>query len=98
MKERIYLINLYDIYGTLLDEKKQKFFEYYYFDNLSLKEISENLDISRNGVHKHLKNIEAKLKFYESKLNFYEKKIKLNKIISDIKDENIKKKLEKISW
>jgi Uncharacterized protein conserved in bacteria len=50
MKERIYLNNLYDIYGELLDSKKKEYFEMYYFDNLSLQEISDNLGVSRNAI------------------------------------------------
>ena len=34
MDKNIYLINLYDIYGSLLTEKQQNYFEEYYFDNL----------------------------------------------------------------
>ena len=66
--DRVYLTNLYDIYGELLDDKKKEYFESYYFDNLSLGEISENLGISRNAVHKQLKVVEDKLRFYEEKL------------------------------
>lgn len=97
MDERIYLIDLYDIYGELLDDKKKEYFESYYFDNLSLGEISENLDVSRNGVHKQLKVIEDKLKFYEEKLGLYKKRKELRSII-DICSDEIKEKLEKISW
>ena len=61
MNERIYLIDLYDIYGELLDDKKKEYFESYYFDNLSLGEISENLNVSRQGVYDTLKRAERKL-------------------------------------
>ena len=97
MDERIYLIDLYDIYCELLDDKKKEYFESYYFDNLSLGEISENLDISRNGVHKQLKTVEDKLKFYEEKLGLYQKRKELMDIMNICNDE-IKEKLEKISW
>jgi len=97
MDERIYLIDLYDIYGELLDDKKKEYFESYYFDNLSLGEISENLDVSRNAVHKQLKVVEDKLKFYEEKLCLYKKRKELKEVINICSDE-IKQKLEKISW
>ena len=95
---RIYLNDLYDIYGELLDDKKRIYFESYYFDNLSLGEISENLNVSRNAVHKNLKSIEEKLIFYEEKLRLYEKRNKLNDIIKEISDKKIKQELEDISW
>ena len=97
MNERIYLIDLYDIYGELLDDKKKEYFESYYFDNLSLGEISENLDVSRNAVHKQIKVVEDKLKFYEEKLCLYKKRKELKEVI-DICSNEIKEKLEKISW
>ena len=88
----------YDIYGELLDDKKKECFELYYFDNLSLSEISENLNISRNAIFKQLKVVEDKLEFYEDKLRLYEKRDKIRKIISNISDDDLKSKLEDISW
>ena len=40
MDERLYLINLYDYYGDLLTQKQKDYFEEYYFNNLTLLEIS----------------------------------------------------------
>lgn len=97
MKERIYLNNLYDIYGELLDSKKKEYFEMYYFDNLSLQEISDNLGVSRNAIFKQIKNAEAKLLFYEEKLELCKKKEALNEVIENTSG-SIKKKLESISW
>lgn len=97
MKERIYLIDLYDIYGILFDDKTKSLFESYYYDNLSLGEISENIGITRNAVHKSIKRTEEKLLFYEDKLKLYKKRNELNEIIKDCSDE-IKKKIDKISW
>ena len=51
---------LYDYYGELLTTKQRKYFEDYYFNNYSLKEISENENISRNGVFKQIKDVENK--------------------------------------
>ena len=65
MQERLYLIDLYDYYGELLTDKQKIYFEDYYFNNLSLAEISENYDISRNAIHKQLKEVETKLLNYE---------------------------------
>ena len=98
MNERIYLIDLYDIYGELLDDKKKEYFESYYFDNLSLGEISENLEVSRNAVFKQVKSVEEKLIFFEEKLNLYKKKKELEGVIKGISDDTLKEKLEKISW
>ena len=55
MDKKLYLVNLYDYYGVLLTEKQQQYFENYYFDDLSLGEIAENDNVSRNAVHGQLK-------------------------------------------
>lgn len=96
MDKRLYLINLYDYYSVLLTEKQCNYFEDYYFNNLSLKEISDNEQISRNAVFKQLKNIENKLTNYEEKLNLYCRDQKLRKIIEKITDQQIRKELEEL--
>lgn len=93
MKENIELILMYDYYKQLLDDKEREYFEYYYFDNMSLQEISENLNVSRNAVHKQLKKVKEKLENYEAKLNLIEKSNKLKEIINTIEDEKLKKEL-----
>ena len=93
MEERNYLIILYDYYGVLFNEKQRTCFERYYFDNLSLAEISEALHISRNGVHKQLKVVEAELHIYEQKLKLYDKRNKINKIIKKINNEKIEEEI-----
>ena len=95
MEKQNYYINLYDYYGSLLNEKQQQYFEYYYFNNLSLTEISELLQISRNAVHKALKKIEEKLDFYEDRLQLYNKRKRLENIILNL-DDNIKKKIQNL--
>ena len=59
-------------------------------------EIASNNDVSRNAVHKHIKNTEAKLMFYEEKLGLYKKDKKLQEVIDKIKDEKIKKEIKNI--
>ena len=97
MEKRQYYVVLYDFYGNLLNEKQQQYFEYYYFDNLSLQEISEELNVSRNAIHKSLKIIEDKLEFYEDKLKFYQKQQQLNLILEKIEDNNIKEQIKKLN-
>ena len=95
MDNRDYIILLYDYYGDLFNEKQKEYFEYYYFNNLSLGEISDNIGVSRNAVHKVIKNIEDKLLFYEDKLKLYNKSNKIKSYIVDI-DEDIKRKIEEL--
>lgn len=93
MDERLYYINLYDYYGELLTEKQKLYFEDYYFNNYSLVEISENNCVTRNAVHKQLKEAIQKLSYYEEKLENYKRDMNLKKIISKIDDEKLKKEL-----
>ena len=92
MGNQVLLCILYDYYGELLTNKQQQYFKDYYFENLSLSEMSENYDISRNAIHKNLKETEEKLFYYEEKLKLYEKNKKIKKIIYEL-DDDIKNKI-----
>ena len=96
MENRDYLIILYDYYGELLKEDDKVYFEDYYFDNLSLGEIAENESVSRNAIHKHIKNAEIKLLEYEEKLNLYKKECELKRKINNIEDIKLKEEILKI--
>ena len=50
MEEYVYYNELYDLYGNLLTDKQKKYFEDYYFNNLSFSEMAEDYDISRNAT------------------------------------------------
>ena len=93
--DKIYYNNLYDYYGCLLTDKQKEYYEDYYFNDLSLSEIAENNNVSRNAVHNQLKSAIEKLDFYENNLKLYEKSLKLGKIISKI-DDNLRKEIEKL--
>lgn len=96
MDNHILYCNLFDYYGKLLTSKQQEYFKSYYFDNLTLGEISENDNISRNAVHKSLKEAIDKLLNYETILKLHEKGINIKKIIDRIDDQNLKKELLKL--
>ena len=94
MEKFVYLIELYDLYGELLTEKQKKYFEDYYFNNLSYGEMSLKYKVSRNAIYHQLQLIEKKLKFFEEKLNLYSKKQKIDDIIKLIDNNNVKRILE----
>lgn len=74
MVDKFYEVSLlYDFYGSLLTEKQKEIVELYYGDDLSLGEISESLNISRQGVYDLLKRSEKQLYHYEEKLRLVEK-------------------------
>lgn len=92
------LHQLYDIYGPLLTEKQQDYFELYYFEDLSLAEIAEELGISRNAVHNNLQSTIAHLNNYEVKLKIVETKSNLMKSLDSLeaKDKITKEDIEKL--
>ena len=96
MEERDYLIILYDFYGELLNDKQREYFEDYYFNNLSLGEIGENNNISRNAIHKVIKGALEKLYFYEDKLCLYKKRELLKEYICNLEDDEIKNKINEL--
>lgn len=93
MEDRDYLIMLYDFYGDLFNDKQKKYFEEYYFNNLSLSEIADNMGVSRNAIHKVIQGINEKLEFYEKKLGMYKKSKLIYDIIDEVNDDVIKDKL-----
>ncbi|MCI9084250.1 MAG: hypothetical protein HFH46_01365 [Bacilli bacterium] len=95
MDNHIHLINLYDYYGELLTEKQQEYFEEYYFNNLSLAEISENENVSRNAVHKQLKESANKLEFYEEKLELLKKSKQIQELIKTL-DQKTQEKIKEL--
>lgn len=96
MEKYVYLNLLYDLYGELLTEKQQKYFEEYYFNNLSYGEISNNYGVSRNAIYHQLQLIEKKLYFFEEKLKLYSKKEKINGIIELIDNKKAKRILKEL--
>lgn len=95
MDKKIYYNYLYDYYKDLLTDKQQEYFEAYYFDDLSLAEISESELVSRNAVHQQIKIALEKLDYYENILHLYENSNKIKEIIKDL-DKEIKEKIENL--
>ena len=79
------LVILYDYYGELLTDSQKQYFEDYYFNNLTLSEIADNYNVSRNAVHKQIKASEEKLYFYENTLKLYKKNEEVRKILENDK-------------
>ncbi len=97
LNKKEYLNSLYDIYKNLLTPKQQEYFEAYFFDDLSLAEIAEGANVSRNAVFTALKSIEEKLEEYEAKLKISFKKENINQILESSNNlEEIKEKIRNI--
>lgn len=94
------LLPLFDVYGAMLGEQKQKMFELYYGDDLSLAEIAEEMNISRQGVRESLKKCEEQLLEFEEKLGFSKKLATLDKTTGALSSLDVsgaeREKLDKI--
>ena len=58
---------LFDYYGDLLTERQRMCFDLRYNQDLSLAEIAEELQVSRQGVYDNLSRAEALLRNMEEK-------------------------------
>ena len=81
---------LFDFYGKLLTNKQQEILSYYYEHDLSLGEIAEEFNVSRQAVHDILKRGKRILEAYEEKLGLVKKFIlereKLNQVLTLLDD------------
>ncbi len=88
MDKKVEISMLCDIYGKLLTEKQFEFINDYYNNDLSLSEIAENNNITRQAVRDIIKKGERKLFEYEEKLLFMKKTLtqeqKIQSILSEL--------------
>ena len=91
MEDRVEISLLMDYYGPLLTEKQKSIMELYYNEDLSLAEIAELNNTSRQAIHDLIKRWYKQFLAYESKLNLLEKSLEKEKKISEFLDEVNKK-------
>lgn len=84
--KKVYYSSLYDYYQKLLTEKQCNIFEDYSFNDYSLSEIADNLNVSRNAIWDILKKVEHNLEDYETKLELYKKSKVINQKLNELKE------------
>lgn len=68
MKNQAYRMTmLFDFYGDVLTERQKEFYDLYYNEDLSLGEIAENYNITRQGVRDVIVRAEGILTELEDK-------------------------------
>lgn len=87
MEKNVRVSMLCQIYGKLLTEKQLSILTDYYNDDLSLSEIAENNNITRQAVRDIIKKGENKLFELEEKLEIMEKMMKQDKLLQDVLNE-----------
>ena len=107
MEQKVQISILISIYGKLLTQKQFEFLDDYYNNDLSLSEIAENNNITRQAVRDIIKKGEKKLFEYEEKLLFMKKMLnqeariqkillELTKIEKDSSDKQVENILNSI--
>ncbi len=71
---------LFDLYGEMLNEHQQAIYSDAVFENMSLSELAETYDVTRQAAHDLLKRCDKKLSEYESRLHLVKKLDELQKI------------------
>lgn len=87
MEKNVKVSMLCQIYGKLLTEKQYEVLNDYYNNDLSLSEIAENNNITRQAVRDVIKKGENKLFDLEEKLGIMDKTIKIDKQIQNVLSE-----------
>ena len=95
INKRVEIAVLVKYYGSMLTEKQLHIIEMYVDNNLSLSEVSEELNITRQAVKDALDNAVSTLESIEDRLHFIERDDKIKNIINDETnvDRHIKSKI-----
>lgn len=88
--------SLFAFYHPLLTKKQQKYFREYFFNNLSLQEIADLLQVSRNAAYDSLAKTMKLLDDYEEKMQLYKKYQARKKIYDKNSDYQFVSKLQEI--
>ncbi|MDO4607926.1 MAG: sigma factor-like helix-turn-helix DNA-binding protein [Clostridia bacterium] len=81
---------LLDFYGPFLSEKQRNLLHHYYNEDLSLTEIAENEQITRQGVRDLIKRGEAQLKKYEQECGWCQNVLSLQAVLESDKPDTQK--------
>ena len=83
INKRVEIAVLVKYYGSMLTEKQLHIIEMYVDNNLSLSEVSEELNITRQAVKNALDNAISTLESIVDRLHFIERDDKIKNIIND---------------
>ena len=96
MEKDFKLVELFETYKQLLTKKQRDIFYSYYCLDLSLSEVAEESNSSRQSVYDTVKIVKAKLCEYESVLRLNGIKTEILSLLDGIEDKELAKKIESI--
>jgi len=100
LNKNVELVQLFDLYGSLLTKKQQEIFNLYVLNDLSLAEVSAISNISRQAVKDSLDKAVNSMQKLENNLQILSKfnsiKSELEKIEMQVENPNLKKRIKKL--
>lgn len=96
LNNRLYWIELYDLYYKLLTSKQIQYFSLHFFDDLSFTEISEQLNVSKAAAFDGIEKVKKQLLKYEQALELATKKAKREVLYNMINDQDLVDKLRNL--
>ncbi len=87
MKDDLHFLQLLDLYSPLLTETQREIADLYFNYDLSLGEIAEQKDVSRQSVSDCLQKCRKQLEKYEEKLGFAKTLSQMQAEVDDLKSQ-----------
>ena len=92
VEDKVKLLKLFDLYGNLLSKGQQEIMSCYLNNDLTISEIAENLNVSRQAVNDSITKGEKKLDSLEKKLNLAKRIDDLEKQLKSLENSDKKEK------
>ncbi|MDU5913711.1 MAG: sigma factor-like helix-turn-helix DNA-binding protein [Anaerococcus vaginalis] len=86
MEKLVQVARLFDTYGSLLNEKQKDVINCYYNEDLSLNEIAQNNNKSKQAISDMIQRSVDKLFEFENELSLIKKKNKLREDLSLLRE------------
>lgn len=86
MEKIVKVAQLFDIYGSLLNEKQKDVINCYYNEDLSLQEIADNNNKSKQAISEMITRSVDKLFEFEDELSLLKKQEELKDALTSIRE------------
>ena len=101
MEKLVQVARLFDTYGSLLNEKQKDVINCYYNEDLSLNEIAENNNKSKQAISDMIQRSVDKLFEFENELSLLKSKTELKASLFEIREliesSNNKEAIQKLT-